>query len=129
MCKIIPQTQKSACLCLPSAGINGMRHHAQLDTFMCEAWHVFQVRSLWVGWGSRESPKPQVCTESLGLNLLCLTEFPGMVLCPTHVAAHRVYNSTPSRSDSLFWSPGTNMVHRHTCRQNFYTYKFKIITF
>jgi hypothetical protein len=25
-----PGTQKSACLCLPSAGIKGVRHHAQL---------------------------------------------------------------------------------------------------
>jgi hypothetical protein len=25
-----PQTQKSTCLCLPSAGIKGMRHHARL---------------------------------------------------------------------------------------------------
>jgi hypothetical protein len=25
-----PQTQKSACLCLQSAGIKGMRHHARL---------------------------------------------------------------------------------------------------
>jgi hypothetical protein len=24
-----PQTQKSTCLCLPSAGIKGMRHHAR----------------------------------------------------------------------------------------------------
>jgi hypothetical protein len=28
-----PPTQKSACLCLPSAGIKGMRHH-------CPAWHL-----------------------------------------------------------------------------------------
>jgi hypothetical protein len=26
------QTQKSACLCLPSAGIKGMRHHAWIVT-------------------------------------------------------------------------------------------------
>jgi hypothetical protein len=26
-----PRTQKSACLCLPSAGIKGMRHHARLQ--------------------------------------------------------------------------------------------------
>jgi hypothetical protein len=26
-----PQTQKSACLCLPSAGIKGVHHHAQLE--------------------------------------------------------------------------------------------------
>jgi hypothetical protein len=26
-----PWTQKSACLCLPSAGIKGVRHHARLD--------------------------------------------------------------------------------------------------
>ena len=25
-----PRTQRSACLCLPSAGIKGMRHHARL---------------------------------------------------------------------------------------------------
>jgi hypothetical protein len=25
------QTQRSACLCLPSAGVKGMRHHAQLE--------------------------------------------------------------------------------------------------
>ncbi|EDL15627.1 mCG1032052 [Mus musculus] len=25
-----PRTQKSACLCLPSAGIKGVRHHARL---------------------------------------------------------------------------------------------------
>ena len=25
-----PQTQKSACLCLPSAGIEGVHHHARL---------------------------------------------------------------------------------------------------
>jgi hypothetical protein len=28
-----PQTQKSACLCLPSAGIKGMCHHARLFFF------------------------------------------------------------------------------------------------
>jgi hypothetical protein len=27
-----PRTQKSACLCLPSAGIKGVRHHTQLST-------------------------------------------------------------------------------------------------
>jgi hypothetical protein len=27
-----PRTQKSACLCLPSVGIKGVRHHARLDT-------------------------------------------------------------------------------------------------
>jgi hypothetical protein len=26
-----PRTQKSTCLCLPSAGIKGVRHHAQLE--------------------------------------------------------------------------------------------------
>jgi hypothetical protein len=26
-----PQTQKSTCLCLPSAGIKGVHHHAQLQ--------------------------------------------------------------------------------------------------
>jgi hypothetical protein len=33
-----PQTQRSGCLCLPSAGIKGMRHHRpalQLDLFVC----------------------------------------------------------------------------------------------
>jgi hypothetical protein len=29
-----PQTQKSACLCLPRAGIKGMRHHARLFNFL-----------------------------------------------------------------------------------------------
>jgi hypothetical protein len=29
-----PRTQKSACLCLPSAGIKGMCHHAPLDKFL-----------------------------------------------------------------------------------------------
>jgi hypothetical protein len=28
-----PRTQKFACLCLPSAGIKGMRHHARLQSF------------------------------------------------------------------------------------------------
>jgi hypothetical protein len=28
-----PWTQKSACLCLPSAGINGVHHHAPLQVF------------------------------------------------------------------------------------------------
>jgi hypothetical protein len=27
-----PRTQKSACLCLPSAGIKGVRHHARLSS-------------------------------------------------------------------------------------------------
>jgi hypothetical protein len=30
-----PQTQKSACLCLPSAGIKGVCHHAQLNYVYC----------------------------------------------------------------------------------------------
>ena len=28
-----PRTQKSACLCLPSAGIKGVRHHARLTSY------------------------------------------------------------------------------------------------
>ena len=36
-----PRTQKSACLCLPSAGIKGVRHHAWLIfmLFMCICWY------------------------------------------------------------------------------------------
>jgi len=34
-----PQTQKFACLCLPSAGIKGMRHHAwQVDHIVDIPW-------------------------------------------------------------------------------------------
>jgi hypothetical protein len=29
-----PQTQRSTCLCLPSAGIKGVRHHARLQFYI-----------------------------------------------------------------------------------------------
>jgi hypothetical protein len=35
-----PQTQKSACLCLPSSGIKGVHHH-------CPAFSVFQLPSMY----------------------------------------------------------------------------------
>ena len=38
-----PRTQKSTCLCLPSAEIKGVRHHAQPDRFL-----VTSSISLWV---------------------------------------------------------------------------------
>jgi hypothetical protein len=36
-----PRTQKSACLCLPSAGIKGVRHHAQLRGHLCYSYTLF----------------------------------------------------------------------------------------
>ena len=36
-----PWTQKSSCLCLPSAGIKGVRHHAWLFLCFCFLFFVF----------------------------------------------------------------------------------------
>jgi hypothetical protein len=37
------RTQKSACLCLPSAGIKGMRHHAQLIYYFLSLFFYFFI--------------------------------------------------------------------------------------
>jgi hypothetical protein len=39
-----PRTQKFACLCLPSAGIKGVRHHHQLITLVFVNFY-FETRS------------------------------------------------------------------------------------
>jgi hypothetical protein len=43
-----PRTQKSTCLCLPSAGIKGVRHHARLNLCFFEAGsHYVSSGLLW----------------------------------------------------------------------------------
>jgi hypothetical protein len=47
-----PRTQKSACLCLPSAGIKGVRHHARPKAMLFEYSRIpllffFNTSSIW----------------------------------------------------------------------------------
>jgi hypothetical protein len=56
-----PQTQRSACLCLPSAGIKGVLHHARLNFLKNEVDLIIQqmksIENQEMGW--RDSPAVQ----------------------------------------------------------------------
>ena len=59
--------------------------------------------------------------------LAVLTENPDPIPAPTRRLTI-TYNSSSRGVDILFWlfrEPGTNMVHRHKCRQTIHTYKIK----
>ena len=90
-----PGTQKSACLCLPSAGIKGVRHHARLSfsffylfSIVCTPQHACVHRAQLVGVSpllppcepqiSRMEPsQPMLLAQQQGFKKQTLTkEFP-----------------------------------------------------
>jgi hypothetical protein len=42
-----PQTQKSTCLCLPSAGIKGVRHHCSAQNILSNTFPIFFSKCQW----------------------------------------------------------------------------------
>jgi hypothetical protein len=72
-----PRTQKSACLCLPSAGIKGLRHHAWRALVLIEKFNLNKWRCTEDGGWFQTSAPGFMCT--------CM---PVQPCTPVHICTH-----------------------------------------
>jgi hypothetical protein len=91
-----PQTQKSVCLCLPSAGIKGMDHHARLCFWFWEGFstypHLSRTSLCRPGWLQIHRDLLSSASWVLGLNVCTTTarSYLFLGLRPSHLSSLKV---------------------------------------